>query len=208
MKIQDDISAVILSAGYSTRMKAPKAFLQFNQTKTFLEHILETYIQCGISNIVLVINSSILEKVEQLILKNKFGRNIKLVINHFVEHGRYYSLKLGLFNTIHDYTFLQNIDNPFISTGLLDSMINLSCPSGFVVPAYHDKEGHPVLLSRYIVNTLLNHHGNDFNLKKELNQGLYNKVKLDWPDEQILLNINTVDDYHKYFYTCLTSIEY
>jgi CTP:molybdopterin cytidylyltransferase MocA len=208
MKIHDDISAVILSAGYSTRMKTPKAFLKFDQNKTFLEHIIETYILSGISNIILVINPDLENHVEYLILKNKYEHYIKLVVNHFAERGRFYSLKLGLLNTEHPYTFLQNIDNPFISMNLLESMINVSGHSGLVVPACHGRDGHPLLLSKFVVNTLLNHHGNDFNLKIELNQGLFKKVILDWPDKHVLMNINTEDEYQKYFLTCWTSTEY
>ncbi len=198
MKISEDISAVILSSGFSSRMKIPKAFLLFDSNKTFIEKIMETYLQSGISKINIVVNSGIIKTIERILSKYLYDHRIQLVLNPFAERGRFNSLKLGLNNATSSFAFLQNIDNPFTSIALLKEMVTQANHADYVVPNFQDQNGHPILISRKIVDHLQSLVGDDHILKNELN--LFLKAKCSWPDERILLNINTQEEYQKYFW--------
>lgn len=206
MKIGKEISAVILSSGNSYRMNFPKAFLQFDEQRCFLEKIIETYIHCGINKIILVVNPLIYQRTIEIIVRNNYSSKVKLIINRFVERGRFYSIKLGLLHTESSFSFLQNIDNPFISVELLLSMIKTTEGSELVVPAFQSKEAHPILISRRITDIIIAQKGDDHNLKNVLS--LFEKSILDWPDEKIVLNINTEEEYNQNFSQCKTSIAY
>lgn len=206
MSIQDDISVIILSSGNSTRMNTPKAFLMFDNSKTFLEKIIETYIESGILNIILVVNPGLYGRASSMLSKYKVRSNVKLIPNRFSDLGRFYSIRLGLFNCDTPHTFLQNIDNPFISANLIEEMTRLSSNSNYVVPAYKNQEAHPILISKKIIDSIVTTKGVNYHLKTMLQS--FPKSVLDWNDKNILLNINTVDEYRKYVIECSTFINF
>ncbi len=191
------ISVIILAAGHSSRMNYPKSFLLFDNRRKFIEKIIDTYISSGIDDIILVINKSQEEKMRSILSKNYSSHQIKMVVNQFPEKGRFYSIQQGLKNINNKICFIQNIDNPFISKLLLNEMMKELTASNYVVPSYQNKNGHPVLLSNDVVQYLLNLKRDDYNLRHELNHFL--KTKINWEDENILANINSWEEYQKYF---------
>ncbi len=197
MRSTNPVSVVILAAGNSSRMNYPKLFLPFDDGRNFLEKILEDYIDTGINQIILVISSIIEQSTRSILLAENLGNNIELVVNRFPEKGRFYSIQQGLKKVNSPLCFIQNIDNPFISSSLLREMIRASRAAGFVVPVCLNKDGHPVLLSYDIVGHLLSLNGHDHHLRNELNS--FTKIQLAWPDENILANINTREAYRDYF---------
>ncbi len=197
MKMDQSVSAVILAAGNSSRMNYPKPFLPFDDKSNFIEKIIDTYIAAGVSDIILMINADI-ERRMKLMLSNSYqSQKIELVVNRFPGRGRFYSIQLGLKSAKSSFCFLQNIDTPFISMPLLNEIMKAVTSSNYAVPAFQDKEGHPVLLSNEIVKHLLLLKGDEHNLRNELNY--FSKIKVNWPHEDILANINTREEYMKYF---------
>ncbi len=67
------LSAIILAAGFSSRMGRPKALLKW-KGKTFLENICENLIKADVENIVIVTNSSI-DKECRLMKPFRAGQN-------------------------------------------------------------------------------------------------------------------------------------
>ena len=67
----------------------------------------------------------------------------------------------------------------------------------FAVPVYGGKGGHPILLSSQLIKPLIN----DFNPKGHFNQVLKSFQRKDVlvSDPYIAVNINTPEDYRKYF---------
>ena len=200
MIMHQSVSVVILAAGNSSRINSPKPFLPFDDKRNFIEKIIDTYIAAGIDDIILIINTDIERKMRSILSKNYQSHNIELVINLFPQRGRFYSIQLGFQHINSSFCFLQNIDNPFITKPLLNEMMKAVIIANYVVPACRNKDGHPVLLSNDIVNQLLLLNGDDHNLRNELK--CFSKVKVNWPYEYILANINTREEYRKYFLDC------
>ena len=195
--MHQSLSVVILAAGNSSRMNSPKPFLPFDDKRNFIEKIIDEYIAAGINDIFLIINADI-ERRMKLMLSNSYqSQKIELVVNQYPERGRFYSIQTGLGKVKTSSCFLQNIDNPFITMPLINEIMKAATDADYVVPAFQDKEGHPVLLSNEIVKHLVRLEGQDHHLRNELKH--FSKAKVNWPYENILANINTREEYMKHF---------
>lgn len=197
MKMNQPVSVVILAAGNSSRMNYPKLLLPFDDNRTFIEKIIDAYIDARVNQVVLVVNGDVENKVRAVLSSRYQSHLIQLVVNPFPARGRFFSIQLGLKKIKDGLCFLQNIDNPFISGALLEEMIKSEMDSGYVVPACFNKGGHPVLLSGDIIKYLVLLEGFEHNLRYVLSS--FTKVSMEWPDENILANINTRQEYRNYF---------
>ena len=187
----DQPAVIILAAGLSERMGEQKCNLNFSEEETFLEHIIHVYRRFVVSEIVLVVNKSF---NSELYLNDE---SLKIIVNNNLEYGRFFSIQLGLRELENTSVFIQNIDNPFVNTGLL---INLQSGLGddeFAVPVYESRGGHPILLSTGIIPQVVTNYKSDSHLKSVLESFKRKDVIVN--DPYIGVNINTPEDYQKYF---------
>lgn len=195
-KDQKNISAIILSAGKSERMGWPKFALKFDSKLTFLEKITNEYYSFGCKEIIVVINTknAALLREYKLELRN----NVKIVVNEHPEWERFYSLKLGAMELASpSAVFISNIDNPFVSNSLLEALKNNSKSIDYSCLSYSGKGGHPFYLSERAISDLKAEKQDQLHLKEFL--GRYEKRLINTNDEKVLRNINTPEDYSKYF---------
>jgi len=184
-------SCIILAAGESSRMGRPKYDLPFSESETFLEHILHIYRRFKVKEIILVVNDSFDSGTFQQ------DDKVKIVINDNLDFGRFYSIQLGLQELTGQNVYIQNIDNPFVNLGLLMNMKYELTDTEFVVPVYEEKAGHPVLISSSIVDSLKNDFNNDDRFNEVLRS--FKRKEVIVSDPYISVNINTPEDYNKYF---------
>ena len=191
LKNQARPSVVILAAGLSERMEKPKHGLMFSEDKTFLEHIISVYQKYSVSSIIIVLNESF--KPSQI----DFDNSVKTVINHNPEFGRFHSIQLGLKETKNAAVFIQNVDNPFVNPGLLMGLQDNLKDHDFVVPVFEGRGGHPIFLSRQTVESITK----DYDKESHFNEVLksFNRKDVVVNDPYVTVNINTSDDYQKYF---------
>jgi len=192
MKPFSDTSAVILSAGNSVRMGGHKALLKFDSERTFLQKITDTSLLAGIEQVIVVVNTELLEMINRsnLILSNK----VHLVTNDNPEFGRFYSLQSGIkcLNS-GSFCFFQNIDNPFTTEKLLRELILHNGEADFILPAFESTTGHPVLISPFVVDRIYNEMDLEIRIDAFLKQ--FNEKRIAVQDQRILLNINSPEDY-------------
>ena len=184
-------SAIILAAGISKRMGKPKLMLQLDNNTTFLENIANKYKEFGCSKIIIVLNNEGIDLVKHLNIK--LASQTILVLNNHLELGRFYSIYLGAEQVSSDYVFIQNIDNPHAQFEVLSQLYKNKVSNGYVIPVRKGRGGHPVLISRKIINNILDENKFDHNFKKYLKQFSKNEVEI--IEDSILLNINTPTDY-------------
>jgi CTP:molybdopterin cytidylyltransferase MocA len=186
---------IILSAGLSERMHSHKALLPFSNDENFLQHISTHYRESGIENPTVVANPGIALRT----LAGKLNEHC-FIINDFPERGRLYSIQLGLKNNPGiEWCFIQNIDNPFVTKELITQLFELRHSADCITPTFLDKGGHPVLISLNIINHIL--HLTDFNERLNDVIARFTRFKFPVSDEHILVNINTAEDYKRYFNT-------
>ncbi|MDD2636982.1 MAG: nucleotidyltransferase family protein [Bacteroidales bacterium] len=191
-----DFSAVILAAGYSSRMGVPKWGLMFDDKLNFVEKISHEFAKTNCEQIVLVVN----ELSNSMIMDRglNFPDKLRIVVNENPDLGKFYSLKKALkICNLEKPVCFTNVDNPFIDSQLIALLINESHTADYISPEYEGKGGHPVVISSTIVKAIRNSEENDINLKEFLSQ--FERKRIRVLDKKVSLNINTKLDYLKYF---------
>ena len=187
--------AIILAAGESRRMNAPKALLPFDRNYSFLEKILDTYSRWGCGEIIVVTGNSMKDRLKEL---KSVPPSVSFTRNAHPEYERFYSVKLGLGSLkSSEYCFLQNVDNPFIEADILDILFENRSANAYVSPIFDGRGGHPVLLNMKNINFIKTYHPDSANLKEIMK--LMNCRKIEMKDERVLININDRETYVKFF---------
>lgn len=185
---------LILAGGKSERMIFPKSYLIY-KGKTFLENIVEGYNKAGINNVCLVIKNEYCEGIWQQYFK-KVKPFISIIEKTDSTQGRFHSLKIGLqhFQNI-DFCFIHNVDNPFIDKETIKCLCENKNTYGYTIVLYKGKRGHPLLISNKITKRINAMEDEECNLKDILME--FPKQIAEVNNKEILLNINTPEDYKK-----------
>lgn len=143
------VEGVVLAAGLSSRMGTCKMLLKVGE-KTVIQNCIEAmYDYC--SNIIVVggYNYSIIAT------HLKPYKKVTMIINKDYKNGMFSSVKAGLRKVTGERFFLTPGDYPLIQKRTYSKM--LECSSNIVIPSYHNKSGHPILVnSNYIKEILSN----------------------------------------------------
>ncbi|MDT8410942.1 MAG: NTP transferase domain-containing protein [Vicingaceae bacterium] len=188
---QKKVSLILLSGGKSTRMGMPKAWVKLYNKSSFAEQILSCYNTFGLQKQVLVLNKTHQNKAEEAKLKHFFSP-LHIIYNSQTEKGRLYSIKIGLEHINTDLCFIHNIDQPIVKKGTLEALLNQSSYGDVIIPTYHEKGGHPILIGKNIINELKAQYKNYASLKELLNQ--FKKTYVAVYSNEILTNINTPNE--------------
>jgi CTP:molybdopterin cytidylyltransferase MocA len=192
-KKYSEVGVLILSGGVSSRQGSPKALLPHPAGGTFIGHLARAYAADLDSVPVVVMNSKILDEAGNELSRE--NSKVVLISNSDPERGRFYSVKLGFKVLQHcDFVIIHPVDNPEVVTGLTKNLA-VACPAiGYSVPVYKGKGGHPVCLSKYVVNALLDK-PDVSNLRQLL--GAFEREEVAAGSE-VLLNIDTPGLYQQY----------
>jgi CTP:molybdopterin cytidylyltransferase MocA len=189
-------SAIILSAGRSTRMGVPKFSLRFNDKMTFLENIANLYNEFGCEEIIIVMNSENIHFLGELSLN--LPANSVVALNDHPEWARFYSLKTGVKKLNKpNPVFVSNIDNPFISHDILSTLSAEIENYDYIFPTWNGSGGHPFLITPKVTEAIIKEVNDQVHMRDFLTG--FNNTGIEVPDEKILLNINTAEEFRKYF---------
>ncbi|OGU60484.1 MAG: hypothetical protein A2X64_08465 [Ignavibacteria bacterium GWF2_33_9] len=197
MNTHNKIGAVVLAAGFSSRMKSPKPFLKFDPRRVFIEKIIDDFVVFGCSKIVVTINPEIQDWKD--IIENYKSRNsVIFKVNDSPDNERFYSIKTGIESIGDmDYCFIHNSDNPFLDNDILKFIYAGKSDTGYTVPCNEGKGGHPVLLGKHVMNNILAEKDIGTNFKEFLKN--YERINVNVGTNKILININTQKEYEQYF---------
>lgn len=198
---QASFSAIILAAGLSSRMGQEKVLLEHVSGVTFLEHLAHEYHRFGCHKIIFVMNP----QGVAICRSHNFmlPANVQFIVNEHPGFGRFSSVRAGAEHVKdQDYVFLQNIDNPATSQNILNYLSEHACKADRIRLVYQSKGGHPVLISSMIINEILNEKDDKIVLKTFLKR--FSVYDLAWSQADVLLNINTMEDYSIYCRSLIT----
>ncbi|MHB8259065.1 MAG: nucleotidyltransferase family protein [Bacteroidia bacterium] len=185
---------LILAGGKSGRMHSPKPFLKYG-SRTFIEKIIDEFDVCNFSEIVVVLNHELLGVTNEGDI-SKVLEKCTIVKNDNPEMGRYHSIKLGVNRIIGaDFCFIHNVDNPFVSSLLIKKLYMNRNENGYTLPVYKGRGGHPVLISKKIIEAINKDIVTLATLKDVLKN--FNRKELEVEDERILININSPEEYQQ-----------
>ena len=148
------IAALILAAGESSRMGTPKATLAY-RGRTFLELIVTTLREAGLDRIVVVLGHQSEEIQRQVKIEHAL-----VVVNPGYRSGQTSSLQAGLRALAADdpdAVLLCLVDHPAVSAATVKRVVGSfgQQQAPVVIPTYHGRRGHPVLIGRQLFDELL-----------------------------------------------------
>jgi molybdenum cofactor cytidylyltransferase len=139
----NDVWAIVLAAGLSTRMGTQKLLLPFGD-KTMVEQVVENILNSGITQVLVVLGADHLKVAD--VLKSW---PVQLVWNVNFQEGMHSSVISGVkilpLNAKAVLIFLG--DQPYISGKVMANVVESwkSSGKGIIIPLYEGKRGHPPL---------------------------------------------------------------
>ncbi len=195
MKI--DFDAVILAAGSSIRMKTPKLSLEYAHGISFAGRCASVYSGFGCRRIAMVVNHQGVSWLEAHVAE--MPPEVDIVLNRYPEKGRLFSLQCGLraLGKLANSVFVHNVDNPFITTDILEWLASYPGEHGCIRPVCGGKYGSPILLSPNAAKRLKRARKYHLTLREHLEST--GTCLAETHRTQVLSNINTPGDYDRFF---------
>jgi molybdenum cofactor cytidylyltransferase len=186
------ISAILLAAGQSKRMKDENKLLKKIRGIPLIKHSIKNILDTLINELIIVTGHQ-KEVIEKIIDKNE---KIKFVHNKDFESGMASSIKTGLNNLSKnsEFFFICLGDMPYVNKNIYEKLIEARKKNEIVVPIYKKLQGNPVLFSIRMKEKIMNIQ-QDSGAKKilELNKGKIFSVEIN--DFNTSKNFNTKDDF-------------
>ncbi len=188
------IAAIIIAAGYSSRMDGFKPLLKFKNSTT-VERLIHTYHEAGIKDIYVVVG----HKKEDIIDKIK-DLEIDIVYNEAYDEGMFTSVKKGVLalDADIDAFFMQPVDIPLIKEKTLQLIMDgyRTNNKGVVYPTFYGQKGHPPLIDCKYNSIILSSNG-EGGLKRILGTLQEDSFYVPVFDNTILLDMDKKEDYEK-----------
>jgi molybdenum cofactor cytidylyltransferase len=191
------ISAVILSAGESSRMGRPKALLPIDG-QTFIEKIVGALKDARVGKVLVILGHHAEEMrrhIEHL--------PVEILVNPDYKLGQLSSLQVAVRRlepeTDCDGMLVHLVDHPYIDSKLVDIMIERFHASGklIVVPRHGAKRGHPVIFARKLFSELLAA-PMDQGAKAVVNAHRDDTLEIDTQDSGVTVDIDTPELYRQH----------
>ncbi|MBF0549149.1 MAG: nucleotidyltransferase family protein [Deltaproteobacteria bacterium] len=187
------IAALILAAGYSSRMGALKPLLPLGQS-TALEEGVRRFRRAGIADIRVVTGHRAGEIAPVL---DRLG--VRQVFNPEYDKGMFSSIRAGLgtFGPDTEAFFLLPVDIPLIRPGTIAALVQAHSRHqvDVIYPCFEGRRGHPPLISMSCVADLPPDQAGG--LRAFLAQHDGPVLDLEVLDEFILNDFDTPEDYHR-----------
>jgi putative nucleotidyltransferase with HDIG domain len=187
-------TAIVLAAGYSSRMGEFKPLLPLGET-TVLERIITLFQDAGVSDIRVVVGY---RSEDLLPLLRKM--EVSCIVNEDFEAGMFSSVVAGVkgLQKSVDLFFILPVDIPLIRPWTIRLLFQAyQQKKGKIIhPCFQGKQGHPPLISASLKDQITYWNGHD-GLRGALAQFQADAIQIEVPDENILFDINTQDDYQQ-----------
>ncbi len=185
------VSAILLAAGRSQRMGAPKPLLPV-QGRPAITRCLESLHNSGVAEIVLVVNP----EGGDIVTAAK-DTPVRVAVNERPVSDMAASVMAGLALVDRDATGVMVClcDHPLIRPETLESMISAHSrtPGAIIIPVYRGRKGHPTLFPRLDLEDL----GTYATLRDVIGRHRAKISLLDVEDEGVILDMDTPEDYRK-----------
>ena len=185
-------SAVLLAAGFSSRMGRLKALLPL-RTSSLVEYQVESLDRSGVDHVFVVVG----HRGEDVAVRISNRPRVTVIDNPDFAEGKTTSIKAGLqyIDSSYDAILVLAVDQPrpmSVLSALIDSHYSSSAPITF--PVFEGHSGHPIIFSSSLLPEL--------KAITEENEGLrqisrsYRNVTniVDWQNAVVTLDVNTPEN--------------
>ena len=190
-----DVSGVLLSAGESKRMGQPKALLKFGE-RSNIENLLDEYLSSQLDKVIVVTGFNG-ESLKKFIEKKTKDKKLKIVINEHYNLGMFSSVQKGIAEISRGGILIGIVDNPFTNSIVIDELIENFNGGEIVIPDYHGKGGHPVIIPFSLREEILNANPEKTSLKDVFSCHLDMIKRIKFEDQTITFDMDTVEDYNR-----------
>ena len=182
------ISAILLAAGRSKRMKGENKLSKIINNKPLIQHSINNILESEIDELIIVLGYQE-EIIKKLINSNK---KIKIISNKNFESGMASSIKEGLkhLSKKTDYFFICLADMPNINKQIYNNLIKLRKNHKIIIPTYKNQRGNPVLFDKSMKELIMNIEG-DAGAKKIINKNEDNIFFFETNNQSIIQDFNT-----------------
>jgi CTP:molybdopterin cytidylyltransferase MocA len=184
-------AVLILAAGFSSRMGQFKPLLAIDD-ETITDHLISTFVTNGVEVYLVV---GYLGKGLKAGIKN---RDVTFVENPNYRHGMFTSVQAGVRALKPEYAafFVMPVDIPLVRASSIQSLLTAYSehPGKIIYPIFRTKRGHPPLIPMSLAPVIAGWK-HDGSLKAVLSSYERLAFEVSVPDENILFDINTADDY-------------
>ncbi len=194
------ISAILLGAGESKRMKVNKLSLPWGR-ETVFEHCFNTLLRSTAQEIIVVLNPQNKGMKRQFEKRSASAtKKVKVIFNPYYKRGMSTSIHQGLriMDRRSDGILISLGDQPFLKTRTINVLLRAfhQGKGKIVVPSFRGMNGHPVIFHRMYEKELLKLRG-DTGGKPVLLK--YSKQIKTIPvrSEGVIKDIDTTEDYQK-----------
>jgi molybdenum cofactor cytidylyltransferase len=189
---QPKIAGIILAAGAASRMGQPKLLLPWKE-ETLIHKTAQTALQALLDPVVIVTGSGGREIAQAVI-----DLPVTIAQNPDWRTGQSTSVRAGiqaLPASTRAVVFLLG-DQPFVTTDLIQELIKTFLKKNCIIlaPYVGQQRANPVIFDQSIFTNLCQLQG-DAGARSIFAQ--YPPEAMSWPDERILLDIDTPEDYKK-----------
>lgn len=194
-----NICGLILAAGASKRMGAPKALLCFDNGKTLLARQVELLSNATCKEVIVVVGAH-----EDDIRAAHMGLNVCWTVNKQWQLGQFSSLQAGLKEAVkagYDGTIVLPVDVVGVAPSTVEALIETALRNPHlmaIVPEHGERGGHPVYLSRQAFEKLIDLDPNDKDSRLDIQlERMEETMLLPVSDPNTVRNINTRDDWER-----------
>ncbi|MBU8850180.1 MAG: nucleotidyltransferase family protein [Desulfobacterales bacterium] len=188
------ISGIILAAGSASRMGRTKQLLPLGD-KTLLGRVIQNAGESALHEIIIVLGHCA-EKIEQTIDLS----GTKVVRNTAYSKGQSTSLIKGLehVSSVCDAAIFLLGDQPLVTPAIINRLIDAfeTSSAPIVIPYCKGKRGNPVIIARPLFDRLKSLSA-DTGPRVLFDEFKKSILKVSIPDEAILFDVDTMDDYKK-----------
>ncbi len=182
--------AVILAAGEGKRMGMPKALLEHEKGKSFLQVLSSTFGKAGCRVIAVVGKDA-----EQI---RAHHPSAELVDNVDWPAGQFSSVKVGLRSAVEqgaDAVLIHPVDMPMVRASTVEKLLEtLEGEVEAAVPEFEGAPGHPLALTRAAAEKILSMNGVPH---LEAAQQQLTLVRMKTKDPAVMVNLNTPEIYQR-----------
>jgi molybdenum cofactor cytidylyltransferase len=187
------VTAIVLAAGKSTRMGAPKQMLPLGDT-TILGQTLAHLHQAGLEEVLLVLGAQA-ETIQQSLPSIP---NLRTIHNPNYQQGMATSLQAGLaaLRPETDSALIVLADQPFLQPQTIRQLAHHSTAAQILIPTYRGKRGNPVRLHRFLFPEAMALQG-DVGCRALFATHPDQIEMLEVEDEGILVDLDTPEQYQR-----------
>ncbi len=192
IKRNNQITAILLAAGGSSRLGQPKQLIPF-KNELLINYIIDQINHGGLSNIRIILGSHFSDIKKQI--KNK---NLEIIHNPNWEEGISSSIKSGLRNLKPgtEAVIIFIVDQPFLNSELISEILQKfrTSRANIIAACVSSQVVHPVLYRKEVFAKLMELR-DDVGGKAIFGNEFVETVN--WKDEKLLLDIDSTNDLEK-----------